>query len=281
MMGAIIGDIVGSRFEFDGNKHKSKHFDLFNEHCEFTDDTVLTIAIAAAVWACKGNYKKLSEIAKKTMYCFGRLYENRGYGATFCEWLYSEDKKPCNSFGNGAAMRVSSVAWAAKTLSRAVTEITHTHPEGIKGAEAVSVCIFLARKGDTLAKIRKYVENNYYPLDFTLDEIRDDYRFDATCQGSVPQAIEAFLESRNFEDALRNAISIGGDSDTIGAITGSIAEAYYGAPAEFRKRAADYLDLTLLKIIKDFESVYPPMIKPSVALRFSAADYKKTSNPIF
>lgn len=266
MMGAIIGDIVGSRFEFDGNIHKSKHFELFNEHCEFTDDTVLTIAIAAAVWACKGNYEKLPKVAKKTMHCFGHLYEDRGYGAKFCEWLYSEDKKPCNSFGNGSAMRVSAVGWAAKTLkevkelSRTVTEITHNHPEGIKGAEAVSVCIFLARKGYSLTKIHNYVEKNYYPLDFTLDEIRDDYRFDTTCQGSVPQAITAFLESNSFEDALRNAISIGGDSDTLGAITGSIAEAYYGIPAVLRKRAADYLDVNLLKIIKDFESGYPPKI---------------------
>jgi len=261
MIGAIIGDIAGSRFEGVIN-HKSKDFELFNEHCDFTDDTVLTVAVAAAVWACKGDYKKLSANAVKTLHCFGRLYEDRGYGGMFCEWLYSENKRPYNSYGNGSAMRVSPVAWAGKMLtevkklSRMVTEITHNHPEGIKGAEATAVCIFLARKGYNIAKIRKYVAKNYYALDFTLAEIRDNYDFDATCQGSVPQAIEAFLESTSFEDAIRNAISIGGDSDTIAAITGSIAEAYYGVPLALRNRALSYLDVNLKKIITDFEKVF-------------------------
>ncbi len=262
MLGAIIGDIAGSRFEGVIN-HKSKEFDFFNQHCDFTDDTVLTVAIAAAVWACKGDYKKLGENAVKTLHCFGRLYEDRGYGGMFCQWLYSKNKRPYNSYGNGAAMRVSPVAWAAKTLpqakafSRVVTEVTHNHPEGIKGAEATAVCIFLARKDYEIAKIRRHISKNYYPLDFTLDEIRDTYDFDASCQGSVPQAIEAFLESNSFEDAIRNAISIGGDSDTIAAITGSIAEAYYGIPLALRRRGLSYLDVNFKKIITDFEKTFP------------------------
>ncbi|MDU7194378.1 MAG: ADP-ribosylglycohydrolase family protein, partial [Streptococcus sp.] len=167
------------------------------------------------------------------------------------------------SYGNGAAMRISAVGFVAdsieqaKSLSQAVTAVTHNHPEGIKGAEATAVAIFLARNGASMDEIRDHIDKNYYPMDFTLYDIREDYTFDVTCQGSVPQALEAFFESENFEDAIRNAISIGGDSDTIAAICGGIAEAYYGIPEDIRQEALTFLDDRLLEIVVDFENTYP------------------------
>ena len=193
----------------------------------------------------------------------GTLYPNCGYGSMFCQWMFSKDMGPYNSFGNGAAMRVSACGFAANSLdeaimlSRMVTEVTHNHSEGIKGAEATAVCIFLARGGKNILEIRDYVNEHYYSLNFTLDGIRDSYQFNETCQETVPQAIMAFLESTGFEDAIRNAISIGGDSDTLAAITGGIAEAYYGVPIEIRKYALTFLDERLLKILNDFENAYP------------------------
>jgi type I restriction enzyme M protein len=174
--------------------------------------------------------------------------------------MLSSEPKPYNSFGNGAAMRVSAVGFIANTineaieLSRKVTEVTHNHPEGIKGAEATSVSIFLARNGYSIPDIRDYIDKNYYKMDFKLDDIRKSYKTDVTCQGTVPQAITAFLESTGFEDAIRNAISIGGDSDTIAAITGGIAEAYYGVPVEIRENALKYLDENLKSILLEFEN---------------------------
>ena len=260
MLGAIIGDIAGSRFEF--NNIKTKDFDLLADDCGFTDDSVMTLAIAKAVLDAKGDYNKHGGLAVKYMREIGRPYPDCGYGGMFVRWMYSDDMGPYNSFGNGAAMRVSACGFAARTLdeakslSRKVTEVTHNHPEGIKGAEAAAVCIFLARSGKNILEIREYVNEHYYPMHFTLDGIRDGYRFNETCQGTVPQAIMAFLESTDLEDAIRNAISIGGDSDTLAAITGGIAEAYYGIPADLRKRALSFLDERLLKILNDFESEY-------------------------
>jgi type I restriction enzyme M protein len=183
--------------------------------------------------------------------------------------MYSENPQPYNSFGNGAAMRVSACGFAAKTLdeaimlSRKVTEVTHNHPEGIKGAEATAVCIFLARDGKNILEIRDYADKRYYPMNFTLDGIRGEYEFNETSQDSVPQAIMAFLESTSFEDAIRNAISIGGDSDTLAAITGGIAEAYYGVPTGIRKHALTFLDERLLNILNAFENKYPPALEKS------------------
>jgi len=178
----------------------------------------------------------------------------------FNAWLSSDNPQPYNSYGNGAAMRVSACGFLAKSLeeakllSRKVTEVTHNHPEGIKGAEATAVAIYLARTGYSINKIREYIQANYYPLNFTLDEIRDTYKFNETCQESVPQAIEAFLESESFEDAIRNAVSIGGDSDTIAAITGGIAEAYYGIPDEIKEIAMTYyLDQRMKNILSEFQ----------------------------
>lgn len=261
MLGAIIGDIVGSRFEFRNNK--SKDFEFFHEKCFFTDDSVMTLAIAEAIIEAENNFEDLSN---RTICCLkeiGRNYPNCGYGGMFRRWMYSEMTEPYNSYGNGAAMRVSVCGFVGqsldevKELSRKVTEITHNHPEGLKGAEATSVAIYLARTGSTIKEIEEYIDKNYYPMNFTLDEIRPKYAFKESCQETVPQAIKAFLESTSFEDAIRNAISIGGDSDTIGAITGGIAEAYYGIPEEMKVIARAYLDGRLKKICEDFERVYP------------------------
>ncbi|MEW5954278.1 MAG: ADP-ribosylglycohydrolase family protein [Bacillota bacterium] len=265
MLGAIIGDIVGSRFEW--NNIKTKEFDFFTYRCEFTDDSVMSFAVAKALLDCAGNHDRLGDFAVKAMRDVGRPYPDCGYGSMFRQWMYSDNPLPYNSFGNGAAMRVSACGFAAKTLdevkilSRKVTEVTHNHPEGIKGAEATAVCIFLAREGKSILEIRDYVNEHYYPMNFTLAEIRDGYKFNETCQGTVPQAIMTFLESTSFEDAIRNAISIGGDSDTLAAIAGGIAEAYYGVPIDIRKHALTFLDERLLKILADFENVYPPALE--------------------
>lgn len=257
MIGAIIGDIVGSRFE--RFNIKTKEFDFLTHKCHFTDDSVMSLAVANAILECNGNYELLSEKTISNMQKYGKQYPYAGYGGMFFRWISTPNPSPYNSFGNGSAMRVSACAYVAKTLdevkqlSRNVTDVTHNHPEGIKGAEAVSVAIFMALEGKSILEIRDYIDKNYYPMNFTLDGIRDQYHFDVTCQGSVPQAIMAFLESVNFEDAIRNAVSIGGDSDTIAAITGSIAEAYYGVPSDIRKLTLTFLDETLLDILNKFE----------------------------
>ncbi|ORO52386.1 ADP-ribosylglycohydrolase [Streptococcus oralis subsp. oralis] len=261
MLGAVIGDIVGSRFEADN--HKSKEFDLFTQNSCPTDDSIMTLAVAKALLASKEDWSQLSKNSVKYMQKVGRHYPDCGYGGHFFHWIFSEDPQSYGSYGNGAAMRISAVGFAAesieqaKSLSQAVTAVTHNHPEGIKGAEATAVAIFLARNGASMDEIRDHIDKNYYPMDFTLDDIREDYTFDVTCQGSVPQALEAFFESENFEDAIRNAISIGGDSDTIAAICGGIAEAYYGIPEDIRQEALPFLDDRLLEIVVDFENTYP------------------------
>ena len=257
MIGAIIGDIVGSRFEW--NNHRNKEFEFFTPECKPTDDSIMTLAIAKALISCDGDYTNLGENAVYWMRKIGQPYPFCGYGGRFYEWMYSDNPRPYGSFGNGAAMRVSACGFItksldeARSLSRAVTEVTHNHPEGIKGAEAVTMAIYLARTGRTMDEIRSAIQEAYYPLNFTLDSIRDTYCFNETCQETVPQAIEAFLESTGFEDAIRNAISIGGDSDTLAAITGGIAEAYYGVPDDFRQSAEGFLNPELLAILHEFE----------------------------
>lgn len=256
MIGAIIGDIVGSRFEW--NNIKTKDFELFTAGCFFTDDSVMTIAVADALVRANGNIDVLSEYAVESMQLIGRPFPDCGYGGSFYHWMYSDNPKPYGSYGNGAAMRVSACGFAAKSLeeakalSKAVTEVTHNHPEGIKGAEATAVSIYLARSGCSIEEIQQHISTKYYPMDFTLDEIRDTYEFNETCQDTVPQALKAFFESLDFEDAIRNAISIGGDSDTLAAITGGIAEAYYGVPQDIKDKALEYLDEDLLQIVNRF-----------------------------
>ena len=243
MLGAIVGDMVGSVYEW--HNIKTTEFPLFSEDSRVTDDSVMTLAVAHALLdAFDGQSISQVELVRK-MQAYGRLYPHAGYGGKFHRWLKSPYPKPYNSYGNGSAMRVSPVAWATATLedaerlAAATAEVTHNHPEGIKGAQATAACIMLARQGAGNDDIRAYIERTYgYDLGFTLDEIRPAYSFDVSCQGSVPQAIVAFLESTDFEDAIRRAVSIGGDSDTIGAIAGSIAQARYGIPDSIAEEAA-------------------------------------------
>lgn len=260
MLGAIIGDIVGSRFEC--NNYKKKDFEFFTDECKVTDDTIMSLAICDAYLKGFQYEYKGENILVDCMQFLGRKYPEAGYGRNFSDWINSDNPKPYGSYGNGAAMRISGCGFASKSIdelkhmSMLISEVSHNHLESYKAAEAVATTIYLARIGNNKDAIKTYVEDNYYPLNFSLDEIRDDYEFDVSCKGSVPQALEAFFESTNFEDAIRNAISIGGDSDTIGAITGGIAEAYYGITHEMRVKSKTYLDYTLLDILERFENRY-------------------------
>lgn len=287
MLGAIIGDIVGSIYEFDNIK--TKEFEFFQENMELTDDSVMTLAVAKALMDTleTGNeegFKNLSreiseeklkliqnkfgsEINPKTeletnailrMVEIGNKYPHMSYGTRFRYWL--EEPVPYNSFGNGSAMRVSPVAYIGKNieevkfLSREVTKVSHNHEEGIKGAEATAVAIFMAKKGSGKEEIKSEMEK-YYSLDFNYEDLVKNYGFDETCQGTVPEAIYIFLESEDFEDAIRTAISIGGDSDTLAAIVGSIAEAYYTIPDAIREKALSYMDSFERKIYDEFEKL--------------------------
>ncbi len=266
MIGAIIGDIVGSRFEF--TDHSGKDFPLFVSGCRFTDDSLMTLAVAKSLYLCKGDYSVLAKITIQTMKDIAKPYPLIGWGEKFYKWL-TERTVPYNSMGNGAGMRISPVGWVAdseeevKTLSKIVTEISHNHPEGIKGAEAVAMAVYLARTGRDKAYIRKRM-GEYYPQlndeKFSIKNIMGYYGYDSlgkwiTCEGSIPQAIVAFLDGESFEDVIRNAVGIGGDSDTIGAMAGSIAEAYYGVPTELEEKALSYLPDDLKGIYYAFELI--------------------------
>ena len=245
MIGAIIGDIVGSVYE--RNPIKTKDFELFSDGCRFTDDTVMTCAVCYAIreYKARPNVNVIG-LFQKRMVELGQLYPGAGYGGKFYQWIMNPYRRPYNSFGNGSAMRVSACGMLADSLEEAhklavySAEVTHNHPEGIKGAVAVAEAIFLARQKKTKDEIKEHL-SQYYDLDFTLDDIRPSYEFDVTCQGSVPQAIRCFLEADSFEDAVRNAVSLGGDSDTQAAIAGSIAEPFFGIPARLKARAYNYL----------------------------------------
>ncbi len=259
MIGAIIGDVVGSVYE--GRKCKEKNFPLFSNDSTFTDDTVMTCAIANALLECDGEWEKLPRKAISNMRKLGKRHITRGFGGMFFDWLVAKKPLPYGSFGNGSAMRVSPCGYVAKSveeaklLSKLVTEVTHDHPEGVKGAEAIAVAVYMARNGATKYEIGS-VMGSYYDINFTLDQIRPAYKFDATCQGSVPQAIVAFLEGESFEDAIRNAISIGGDSDTIAAMAGSIAAAYYDVDGEIAWKALGHLTVDLIEIFLRFDEKY-------------------------
>ena len=255
MLGAIIGDIVGSPYEFD--PIKTTDFPLFTAGCRFTDDSVLTIATASAILA-DGDYAA----AYKN---FGRRYPDAGYGGNFRLWLAGENSDPYNSWGNGSAMRVSPVALAFDSIDEVLAEaeksaaVTHNHPEGIKGAQATALAIFLARTGTSKDAIRDEIETRFtYDLDRTLAEIRPHYHFDVSCQGTVPEAIIAFLESESYEDAIRKAVSLGGDSDTLACITGSIAQAHYKQiTPETARTAMSMLPADLLEVLGRFTAQYP------------------------
>ncbi len=228
MIGAIAGDIIGSVYE--GYPIKTKDFPLFHPRCRFTDDTVLTLAIAKAILEDRNYLREVREL--------GRKYPYAGYGGTFFRWLHASDPKPYNSWGNGSAMRVSPVGFAFNTVGTVLqeaartAEISHNHPEGVKGAQATALSVFLARTTRDKTLIRKEVSDRFgYDLNRTIEDIRPTYGFDVSCQGTVPEAIIAFLDADSYEDAVRNAVSLGGDSDTLACITGGIAEAYYGSVA--------------------------------------------------
>lgn len=249
MYGAIAGDIIGSAYEL--NNIKSKDFELFSEASRFTDDTVCTVAVAK--WLMQGG--DLSN----TLADFALRYKSRGFGSRFLKWAQQWERQPYNSWGNGSAMRVSPVAYWAKDkddlldLAKKTAEVTHNHPDGIAGAQAAAFAIWLARKGQDRSTIRKEIEHRFkYDLSLTVDEIRPGYKFDISCPGSVPQAITCALESTNFEDAIRNAVSIGGDSDTIACIAGAIAEGLYGVPKTVWVHASNFLNEEINSLVTTF-----------------------------
>ncbi|MGB5277711.1 MAG: ADP-ribosylglycohydrolase family protein [Gammaproteobacteria bacterium] len=254
MLGAITGDIVGSIYEWDNIK--TKDFPLFTERNFFTDDSVLTVALADAIL----NNSDYGRVMRE----YYRHFPHAGYGGSYLLWARDPCAGPYNSWGNGAAMRTSPVGFAFDSLDEVLEKAklyaahTHNHPEGIKGAQATSACIYLARTGTSKGDIKSYVIDQFgYDLTRTLDEIRPDYHFDVSCQGTVPEAITAFLKSTDFEDAIRNAISLGGDSDTLACITGGIAEAFYGeVPQEIREQSMSRLDEPLREVVTQFYDRY-------------------------
>jgi ADP-ribosylglycohydrolase len=254
MIGAIAGDIIGSVYE--ASPIKTVDFPLFNFGCHFTDDTVLTVAIADSILHRAPYAEKLKE--------YYRYYPYAGYGGSFHVWASSDTSLPYNSWGNGSAMRVSPVGFAFGSMDEVLAEaertaeVTHNHPEGIKGAQAVAAAIFLARKKSDRSEIRALIEKTFgYDLSEPIDSIREWYRFDISCQGTVPQALRAFLESADYEDAVRKAISLGGDSDTLACITGGIAQAFYGGVPDFVVASAEeILDERLNRIVAQFREKY-------------------------
>ena len=257
IIGAICGDIIGSSREF--RPQKTKDFSLYDGYSTFTDDTVMTLAIAS--WLIKDKSSKevlISEIRK-----FGLKYPNAGYGGMFMNWLNQDNPEPYGSWANGSAMRVSPVSWVADSLeesqklAKMSAIVTHNHPEGIKGALATNDAIYLARNSFTKEKIKKHIEDNYrYDLNRKLDDIRSDYKFDVSCKGSVPESIICFLEAKDYEDTIRNAVSLGGDADTQAAIAGGIASAYWDVPSKIAARGIKRLDYNLLEVFLEFREKY-------------------------
>ena len=261
MYGAFLGDMIGAPYEFyRGNK--SKDFPLFTDESQFTDDSVMTAAVCEALMDSSGRSDgEIKAALVSSMQKWGRRYPNAGYGARFIGWIASKKPKPYNSFGNGSAMRVSSVGWLydsideVRRIARLTAEVTHNHPEGIKGAEATASAIFLARTGSSKDEIKSYITTEFgYDLSRTCDEIRPAYHHDESCQRTVPEAITAFLEGADFEDVIRTAVSLGGDCDTLTCIAGSIAEAFYGVPEELICECRGRLSDDILEVSDRFES---------------------------
>ena len=261
MYGAILGDIIGSPYEFDRGS-KSKDFPLFSPDSVYTDDSVMTLAVADAFLSIAPNTDDV-EIRRRliqSMQTYGQAFPHAGYGGMFRRWLKDPNPQPYGSYGNGSAMRVSSVGWlfddleTVRHMARLSAEVTHNHPEGIKGAEATASAIFLARTGSTKAEIKVYIESNFhYDLSRTCDEIRRTYRHVESCQETVPEAITAFLEGVSFEDVIRTAVSLGGDCDTLTCIAGSMAEGFYGVPEELKQQCRQRLPEDLRKVLRRFE----------------------------
>lgn len=257
IIGAIAGDIIGSSREF--RPIKRKNFSLFNDYSMFTDDTVMTLAIASWLIKDKTSTKTLISEIKR----FGLKYPDAGYGGMFKKWLSQENPDPYGSWANGSAMRVSPVSWVAESLrenqrlAEMSANVTHNHPEGVRGALATADAIFLARIGSSKDEIKEHIEYSYgYDLSRKVDEIRPGYRFDVSCKGSVPESIICFLEASDFEDAIRNAVSLGGDADTQAAIAGGIASAYWDVPSKITAKSLYLLDYPLLKVFIKFMDIY-------------------------
>ncbi len=270
MYGAILGDMIGRPYEFL-RAVKDRNFELFNKRSVFSDDSVMTIAVAEALLKVTDGRSRafttedpdienrFKEILIDSLKKWGRRYPDAGYGGRFMAWLLSDKREPYNSYGNGSAMRVSAAGYIADDLETTIkvaawtAEVTHNHHEGVKGAEAVAACIFMARTGCTKEEIKGYVESTFhYDLSRTVDEIKPGYSFDVSCQGSVPESIICFLEGDSFESAVRNAVYLGGDTDTMGAIAGSIAEAYYGVPESLKEECRKRVTPEMLKVLTKF-----------------------------
>jgi len=262
MYGAILGDIIGSPYEFDQGE-KTKDFPLFSERSEFTDDTVMALAVADAFMALPSDATDVDVRWQvvHSMKTFGLAYPHAGYGLMFRRWLRSKHPEPYGSFGNGSAMRVAAAGWlfdnltTVRRMAKLSAEVTHDHPEGIKGAEAVACAIFMARDGSSKAEIKDFIETIFdYDLSRTCDEIRPGYHHVESCQETVPEAITAFLEGTSFEDVIRTAVSLGGDCDTLTCIAGSMAEAFYGVPEELKCKCRTYLTEDLLQVLDRFDA---------------------------
>ena len=262
MFGAILGDIIGSAYEFDAYNCKSKDFPLFSRRSTFTDDTVMTLAVADALMKVspEDDDDAIRAELVHSMQTIGRHYPGCGYGGRFIGWMFSDHPQPYNSYGNGSGMRVSPVGWFYNDLdtvlrmAKLTADVTHNHPEGVKGAQSIAAAIFLARTGKSKADIKAYVEKQFgYDLDRTCDEIRPTYHHVESCQESVPESIIAFLEGTDFEDVIRTAVSIGGDSDTIADMAGAVAEAFYGVPEKLKQECRDRLPEELREILKRAE----------------------------
>ena len=264
LYGAIIGDITGSVYE--GKKHNISldSIEFFDGRAHFTDDTVMTEAIAQAIMDHVATGDPLSELAIRRMQEFGRKYQHRGYGKQFIRWVYSDVPEPYDSWGNGGPMRVSPCAWAASSMEEAllmahdVTVVSHNHPEALKGSAAIVSAIYLARPGATKDEIHQHIVENYYPMDFTLDTINSEWRYGCSSQETVPYALEAFFESNSFEETIKLAISIGGDCDTTASMAGAIAEAFYGVPQYIVDKLEGHLTEHLAKTLYEFNAMFAP-----------------------
>ena len=261
MYGAILGDIIGSPYEFCRGP-KSKEFPLFSKKSYFTDDSVMTIAVAQGILTARleARERQMKESLIDSMHWWGRRFPNAGYGGAFYRWLFKGGREPYNSWGNGSAMRVSSVGWLFDTLERTrqvarwSAEVTHNHPEGVKGADSVASVIWMARNGRSKEEIKSFVEEEFgYDLSRTCEQIRPTYEFSESCQGTVPEAITAFLEGSDFEDVIRTAVSLGGDCDTLTCIAGSMAEALYPIPASLQEKCLDYSTKEMKEALEQFE----------------------------